>query len=84
MTGSLKKTNVTVTTASLTLSHCSEKVNTVFQSVSERQIQFDSTHKMSAFYASNNIQLRHFTNTFDDDDDNICCAMCIIIYLHDK
>jgi hypothetical protein len=56
------KTNVTVTAASLTLTHCTEKVNTTLQSVSESQIQFDCTRKASVFDSANNIPLREFIN----------------------
>jgi hypothetical protein len=64
MTGTLMKTNVTVTAASLTLTHCSEKVNTALGSVSESQIQFDGTHRVSVFECSNNIPTRQFINVF--------------------
>jgi hypothetical protein len=56
------KTNVTVTEASVTLTHCSEKVNTALQSVSESQIQFDSTHTVTVFECYNNIPIRQFIN----------------------
>lgn len=51
------KTNVTVTAASMTLTHWSEKVNTAFQSVSESQIQFDSTHTVAGWSATTTYQL---------------------------
>jgi len=56
------KTNVTVPAASMTLTHCSEKVNTVFQSVSESQIQFDSTHTEAVLECYGNIPIRQFIN----------------------
>jgi hypothetical protein len=56
------KTNVTVIAASLTLTHCSEKVNTALQSVSESQIQFDGTGRLSVFECCNNISIGQFIN----------------------
>jgi len=57
MRGTLMKTNVTVSAASMTLTHWSEKVNTAFQSVSESQIQFDSTHTVAGWSATTTYQL---------------------------
>lgn len=56
------KTYVTVTEASLTLTHCSEKVNTALQGVPESQIQFGYTHAVSAFDCFYNIPIRQFIN----------------------
>ena len=56
------KTNVTVTAASMALTHCSANVNTVFRSVSESQIQFDITHTVAVLECYNNIAFRQFTN----------------------
>jgi hypothetical protein len=56
------KTNVTVAAASVTLTHCSGKVNTALQGVSESQIQFDSTHTGAVFECYNIIPSRQFIN----------------------